>query len=97
MPLDHELSHLFAPPYDEPRRVAHFFLAFDPGAFREPGELRADLSRLMGIVREQPAAGAEPVKVPGDPEAAAMAERFREGVPLTDEEAAFFAQLEGAA
>jgi ureidoglycolate dehydrogenase (NAD+) len=97
MPLDHELSHLYAPPYDEPRRVAHFFLAFDLGAFREPGEFRADLSRLMGIVREQPAAGAEPVKVPGDPEAEAMAERFREGIPLTDEEAAFFDQLEGAA
>ena len=97
MPLDHELTHLYAPPYDEPRRVAHFFLAFDLGAFREPGEFRADLSRFMGIVREQPAAGAEPVKVPGDPEAEAMAERFREGIPLTDEEAAFFDQLEGAA
>jgi ureidoglycolate dehydrogenase (NAD+) len=97
MPLDHELSHLYAPPYDEPRRVAHFFLAFDLGAFREPGELRADLSRLMGIVREQPAAGDDPVRVPGDPEAEAMAERFREGIPLTDGEAAFFDQLEGAA
>lgn len=97
MPLDHELSHLYAPPYDEPRRVAHLFLAFDLGAFREPGGFRADLSRLMGIVREQPAAGDDPVKVPGDPEAEAMAERFREGVPLTDDEAAFFDQLEGAA
>lgn len=97
MPLDHELSHLYAPPYDEPRRVAHFFLAFDLGAFREPGEFRMDLSRLMGIVREQPASGDQPVRVPGDPEAEAMAERFREGVPLTDEEAAFFDQLEGAA
>ena len=97
MPLDHELTHLYAPPYDEPRRVAHLFLAFDLGAFREPGEFRADLSRLMGIVREQPAAGDEPIKVPGDPEAQAMAERFREGIPLTDEEAAFFDQLEGAA
>lgn len=97
MPLDHELSHLYAPPYDEPRRVAHFFLAFDLGAFREPGELRADLSRLLGIVREQPAAGDEPVRVPGDPEAEAMAERFQEGIPLTDDEAAFFDRLEGAA
>lgn len=97
MPLDHELSHLYAPPYDEPRRVAHLFLAFDLGSFREPGEFRADLSRLMGIVREQPAADAEPVVVPGDPEAEAMAERFREGIPLTDDEAAFFDQLEGAA
>lgn len=97
MPLDHELSHLFAPPYDEPRRVAHLFLAFDLGAFREPGDFRTDLSRLMGIVREQPAAtGEERVRVPGDREAEAMAERFREGIPLTDDEATFFDQLEGA-
>ncbi|MCB1034052.1 MAG: Ldh family oxidoreductase, partial [Acidobacteria bacterium] len=32
-PLDHELSHLFAPPYDEPRRVSHLLLALDVGAF----------------------------------------------------------------
>ncbi|MES1245449.1 MAG: Ldh family oxidoreductase [Acidobacteriota bacterium] len=95
MPLDHELTHLYAPPYDEPRRVAHLFLAFDLGAFREPGEFRTDLSRLMGIVREQPAAGDDPVRVPGDPEAESMAERFREGIPLTEEEAAFFDRLGG--
>jgi LDH2 family malate/lactate/ureidoglycolate dehydrogenase len=86
MPLDHELSHLFAPPFDEPRRVAHLFLAFDLGAFREPGGFRADLSRLMGIVR----GSGEPVVVPGDPESAATAARLRDGIPLTDEEAAFF-------
>ena len=34
MPLDHELTHLYGEPYDEPRRVAHFFLAFDVAAFR---------------------------------------------------------------
>lgn len=92
MPLDHELSHLYAPPYDEPRRVSHFFLAFDPAAFREPGEFRADLSRLMGIVREQPVSGGsgQRVRVPGDPEAETAAARLRNGIPLTAEEVAVF-------
>ncbi len=97
-PLDHELSHLYAPPYDEPRQVAHLFLAFDLAAFREPGGFRSDLSRFLGIVREQPSAlGDQPVRVPGDPEAEAMAERFREGIPVTDEEAALFEELEAKA
>jgi LDH2 family malate/lactate/ureidoglycolate dehydrogenase len=86
MPLDHELSHLFAPPFDEPRRVAHLFLAFDLGAFREPQDFRSGLSRLLGIVRES----GEQVVAPGDPEAATTAARLRDGIPLTDEEAAFF-------
>lgn len=88
MPLDHELSHLFSAPWDEPRQVAHLFLAFDLAAFREPGEFRADLSRLMGIVRAQPG-----VLVPGDPETEATAERRREGIPLTEEEAAAFERI----
>src|SRR5262249_61634872 len=39
MPLDHELSHLYAPPYDTPRQVAHLFLAFDLAAFGDPHAL----------------------------------------------------------
>lgn len=94
MPLDHELSHLFVAPWNEPRQVSHLFLAFDPGAFREPAELRSDLSRMMGTVRDQPAAAAERVLVPGDPETEATAERLRLGIPLTEEEAAAFERIE---
>jgi len=36
MPFDHELTHLYAPPYDAPRQVAHLFLAFDLAAFGDP-------------------------------------------------------------
>jgi ureidoglycolate dehydrogenase (NAD+) len=86
MPLDHELSHLYAPPFDEPRRVAHLFLAIDVAAFRDPGEFRHDLSRLMGIVRDQPAAGQDPVLVPGDLESEAAAVRRVHGIPMGDDE-----------
>jgi ureidoglycolate dehydrogenase (NAD+) len=94
MPLDHELSHLFDAPWNEPRQVSHLFLAFDLAAFREPGAVRADLSRLMRIVRDQPAAPGERVLVPGDPEAEVAAERLRQGIPLTEEEAAAFERIE---
>jgi ureidoglycolate dehydrogenase (NAD+) len=83
MPLDHELSHLYAPPFDEPRRVAHFFLALDLGAFREPGDFRMDLSRLLAAVRSAPG---ESVIAPGDLESEVEAERRANGIPLEDEE-----------
>jgi len=97
MPLDHELSHLYAPPFDEPRRVAHLFLALDMGAFRDPEEFRQELSRLMEIVRSQPAAGAERVIVPGDLEAESAAVRRVHGIPMDDEEWRLFESLTASA
>jgi len=86
MPLDHELSHLFTPPFDEPRRVAHLFLALDVAAFRDPDELRQDVSRLLGIVRGQPAVAGERVIAPGDLESEAAASRRLHGIPMAEEE-----------
>jgi LDH2 family malate/lactate/ureidoglycolate dehydrogenase len=94
MPFDHELSHLYAPPYDEPRRVAHLFIAFDLPAFGDPARFRGRLSGLMGMVRAQPAVGEEPVLVPGDPESAAATERRTQGIPLPAAEAAWFEEVE---
>ena len=93
MPLDHELTHLYIEPYDEPRRVGHFFLAIDLAAFQDPAAFRRSLSRLLGCVREQPAVPGERVIAPGDLESAATAERREQGIPLTDDELAFFTRL----
>jgi len=89
-PLDHELSHLYAPPYDAPRRVAHFFLALDIGAFTDSGSFAAKLATLLGVVR----GAGEGVMAPGDPESRAMARRGREGIPLTPAQAKVFRRLE---
>jgi ureidoglycolate dehydrogenase (NAD+) len=88
MPLDHELSHLYVEPYDEPRQVAHLFLAYDIAAFQSPAAFRASLSRLLRLVREQPAVEGERVIAPGDLEEETAARRRVEGIPMTDEEAA---------
>lgn len=94
MPLDHELSHLYGEPYDEPRQVAHLFLAFDLAAFQNPAAFRASLSRLLRLVREQPAVEGERVIAPGDLEEETAARRRVEGIPLTGEEAAALERIE---
>ena len=93
MPLDHELSHLYAPPYDEPRQVAHLFVAFDVGAFRELGAFQGDLSRFLGLVRAEPAVPGARVVAPGDLEMETAAERRLHGIPLEEEEWVFFEGL----
>ncbi|HEX2253773.1 MAG TPA: Ldh family oxidoreductase, partial [Thermoanaerobaculia bacterium] len=93
-PFDHELSHLYEPPYDAPRQVAHLFVALDVGAFTEPDAFRARVSRLLALVRGAPAAGAGPVLAPGDPEAAAAAERRRSGIPLAAAELAALQRID---
>jgi ureidoglycolate dehydrogenase (NAD+) len=96
MPLDAELSHLYTPPFDEPRQVAHLFIALDVAAFRAPAAFRADLSRLLGQVRAEPAVDGERIVAPGDLEAETVAERRGRGIPLEDAEWAFFEGLRSA-
>ncbi|HEX2224055.1 MAG TPA: Ldh family oxidoreductase, partial [Thermoanaerobaculia bacterium] len=99
MPLDHELSHLYVAPFDEPRRVAHLFLALDPAAF--PGAsagdtaatFRSRLSGLLGLVRAQPAVAGERVVVPGDLERESAEARRAAGIPLGPEDLAWFTDI----
>jgi ureidoglycolate dehydrogenase (NAD+) len=95
MPLDAELSHLYTPPFDEPRRVAHLFIALDVAAFRAPGAFREGLSRLLAEVRAEPAVAGARVVTPGDLEAETAARRRRLGVPLEEDDWSFFASLAG--
>jgi len=85
MPLDHELAHLFSPPFDEPRRVSHLFIALEIAAFTGPAAFRSRLSQWLGAVRRQQALGAERVLVPGDLEAASARRRAR-SIPLADDD-----------
>jgi LDH2 family malate/lactate/ureidoglycolate dehydrogenase len=64
--------------------VGHFFLALDPGFFREDREaFQADLDRLMESLRATPPTDPDiPVLVAGDPEYAREAERRRDGIPV---------------
>ncbi|MFC3123738.1 Ldh family oxidoreductase [Pseudoroseomonas globiformis] len=69
-----------ARPGDE---TGHFFLAIDPGFFRDTQAFEADLEALAARMRaNRPSDPAQPVLVPGDPEHDAVHRRRRTGIPL---------------
>jgi LDH2 family malate/lactate/ureidoglycolate dehydrogenase len=68
----------------DPDNIGHFFMALDPGAFREEGEFEADLDDAIDVLHATPPADpALPVLVAGDPEAESRARRLREGIPVS--------------
>lgn len=65
--------------------LAHFFLAMDPGLFRETDDFRADVARFGEAMRATPPLDPDrPVMVAGDPERATAVRRMAEGVPMGD-------------
>lgn len=69
----------------DPDRLGHFFLAIDPRAFRPEGAFEDDLDAVIDVLHATPPIdAAEPVLVPGDPEAKARAERLRDGIPVPE-------------
>src|SRR5688572_11470965 len=69
----------------DPDRLGHFFLAIDPKAFRPDGAFEEDLDAVIDVMHGTPPLDpAQPVLVPGDPEAKTRATRLREGIPLPD-------------
>jgi len=86
MPFDAELSNLYCEPYDTPRLISHFMVAIEISAFVDPAVFRTRLSELLTLFRESKATGAAAVKVPGDVEREAQAERLLGGIPLDEED-----------
>jgi len=63
-----------------------WFAAWRIEAFRDAGEFKADMKRMVDHLRSlRPRPGVDAVLVPGDPEAAAREERTRLGIPLDEE------------
>ncbi len=104
--LDSELTHLFDPPWDQPRRTSHLFFGFDLGAFGsgaaggvegDPAAVGARLSRLLDLLRRQPAIPGQRILAPGDLELEAEAERGALGVPLEPADLAALRQIDAEA
>jgi LDH2 family malate/lactate/ureidoglycolate dehydrogenase len=69
----------------DPDRLGHFLLAIDPKVFRPEGAFEEDLDAVIDVLHgTAPVDPAQPVLVPGDPEAEARARRLREGIPLPE-------------
>ncbi len=63
--------------------IGHFFLALDPGLFREDDDFRADVITFTDALRATPPIDpAVPVMVAGDPERARAAVRGDQGIPV---------------
>ncbi len=63
--------------------IGHFFLALDPGLFRDAADFRADVAAFCDALRAtKPASPAKPVLVAGDPERRIAARRRQEGIPV---------------
>ncbi|MGH7041257.1 MAG: Ldh family oxidoreductase, partial [Acetobacteraceae bacterium] len=63
--------------------IGHFFLAIDPGLFREADGFQADVARFCDDLRATPPVDpAQPVMVAGDPQRANAARRRAEGIPV---------------
>lgn len=63
--------------------IGHFFMAIDPGLFRDPAEFQADVARFCNDLRAtDPIDPAQPVMVAGDPQRAIAARRLAEGIPV---------------
>src|SRR3954454_13596181 len=63
--------------------IGHFFMAVDPGLFRDRAEFAADVSRFCnGLRATKPVDPAQPVMVAGDPQWNNAAKRREEGIPV---------------
>ena len=70
----------------DPHNIGHFFMAIDPGAFRDAGEFESDLDDVIDVLHgARRADPAQPVLVAGDPERLTRAERLEQGVPVPDD------------
>ncbi|MCO5090926.1 Ldh family oxidoreductase [Bosea sp. (in: a-proteobacteria)] len=68
-----------------PGHLGHFFLALDPGLFRNPADVRGDVAQLCDDLRAtRPIDPAKPVMVAGDPERAMAEKRRRDGIVIPD-------------
>jgi LDH2 family malate/lactate/ureidoglycolate dehydrogenase len=63
--------------------IGHFFLAIDPGMFRDVADFKADVAAFCDTLRAtKPVDPAKPVQVAGDPERRIAAERMKTGIPV---------------
>jgi LDH2 family malate/lactate/ureidoglycolate dehydrogenase len=63
--------------------IGHFFMAIDPGLFRDRDEFQGDVARFCDDLRATtPVDPSQPVMVAGDPQWNNAAKRMAEGIPI---------------
>jgi len=63
--------------------IGHFFMAIDPGLFREAGDFKKDVAQFSNDLRAtKPIDPAQPVMVAGDPQWKNAEKRMADGIPV---------------
>ncbi|HET8995627.1 MAG TPA: Ldh family oxidoreductase [Acetobacteraceae bacterium] len=63
--------------------IGHFFMAIDPGIFRETDDFQQDVASFLGALRgTTPVDPAQPVMVAGDPQWKNAEARMKNGIPV---------------
>ena len=63
--------------------IGHFFMAIDPGLFREGGDFKKDVAQFSNDLRAtKPIDPAQPVMVAGDPQWKNAEKRMADGIPV---------------
>ncbi|WNO11594.1 Ldh family oxidoreductase [Teredinibacter sp. KSP-S5-2] len=82
MPYDHQLTHLYTPPFDKPRQISHWIICFNPEIFIRYEEFQSRVSELISEAR----INTPSVILPGDKEKASREERLANGIPIDDKD-----------
>lgn len=65
--------------------TSHFFLAFDPGMFGDPADIRAQMSRYLDMLRNsERLPGASRIYTPGEKAFESLARRREAGIPVEE-------------
>ncbi|MBE5799173.1 MAG: Ldh family oxidoreductase [Clostridiales bacterium] len=65
--------------------TSHFFLAFDPGMFGEPEDIRAQMSRYLQMLRSsEKLPGESRIYTPGEKAFESMHRRMEQGIPVEE-------------
>ena len=82
-PMATEILPMFAAPIESKRHISHFFVAMDVARFVDREVFRERLQGLVDALRAMPPLDGR-VLAPGDPEKAALEDRSRDGIPISD-------------
>ena len=74
---------------DRPQNVGHSVIAFKPDLFLDRTSYAGRMDDLVGRARDCPRVDeSQPILMPGEPEAARMATRLKDGIPLAEDDLA---------
>lgn len=92
MPLDLDLSHLYSEPFDEPRKVSHFFIAIKINSFVNLEYFKTRCKAFCESMKNDATVDGENIFWPGEKEEICQREN-QESIYLFEPELSFFKHL----